>query len=393
MTVHTLFEAMPLWLAGDTPEGDAAVFSVCTLSRNLADMPFTARCSEAERAEVEERVLRALDSLNILAGGTYFSLPGLTPCEVRLLAERKLITRELAVAQGPRGVYVSEDQTCAVMVNGADHLTLRATVAGLQPQEAWSRLNLLDDTLAGVLDFAFDEDRGYATADFDGLGTGLRAAVLLHLPSRAQGRGNPAPAPGTEMDARVEVHGVRAGGRDLTRQAATERSSAEPGQPWDMATQFMAEQAHYSDLNGPVACPPGETLGDLYLVSHRGGLGVSEQETVYRVRKAAESIVRGERATRETMARESRWYLEDRVGRARGLSAGVHLLTYSEALAILSSIRLGVSMDLVPGHGVQEMNEMLLACQGAHLEMARGRRLDMFELSRERAELFRARFT
>ena len=110
------------------------------------------------------------------------------------------------------------------------------------------------------------------------------------------------------------------------------------------------------------------------------------------MRKAAEKVIGEERATREAMMRESHWYLEDRVGRAKGLSAGVHLLTYSEALAILSSMRLGVGLNLVAGHGMQEMNEVLLTSQGAHLEMAKGRSFDMFELSRERAELFRTRF-
>lgn len=401
MTVHSLFEAMPLWLAGDTPEADVAVLSVCTLSRNLADVPFPARCSETERAEVEARMVRTLDSLSLLSSGHYLSLQDLSQREVRLLAERKLITRELAAGAGPRGVYVDDDQTLSIMVNGADHIAVRAMVSGLQPQEAWARLNLLDDTLAGMLDFAFHETHGYLTADFEGLGTGLRVAVLLHLPAGTRVERKRFEAPGD----RIEVHGVRAGGRALL---PTVRSSAreqtKPGEALSapetesglvgpaMAAQMMAEQAHYSDLSGAVAGPVKETLGDLYVVTHRGALGTSEEEQVYRVRKAAERIIREERATREAMMRESHWYLEDRVGRAKGLSAGVHLLTYSEALAILSSMRLGVGMNLVAGHGMQEMNEVLLTSQGAHLEMAKGRSFDMFELSRERAELFRTRF-
>ncbi len=400
MTVHTLFDAMPLWLAGDTPEADIAVLSVCTLSRNLADMPFTARCSEVERAEVEARVVRALEDLGLFSRGQYFRLPDLSPCEIRFLAERRLVTRELAADKGPRGVYVADDQSCAIMVNGVNHVTMRAMVSGLQPREAWARLNLLDDTLAGVLDFAFHEKRGYLTADFESLGTGLATSVLLHLPVRPR---NADISFGGAGD-RIEVHGVRAGGKNLvpvppegageTDTADSTAVSKEAGtcHMAEEAAQFMAEQAHYSDLRGAVAAPRKETLGDLFLVTHRGALGASEDEAVYRVRKAAESLIREERETRKTMARESPWYLEDRVGRAKGLSAGVHLLTYGEALAILSSLRLGVSLDLVTEHNVQEMNEVLLACQGAHLEMAKNRLFDMFELSRERAELFRSRF-
>lgn len=394
MLAASLLETPPLWLAGDAPEAETAVLSMCTLSRNLSDFPFTDRCAEADKASIENRVVAALDGLSLLSTGQYYRLPELDPREIRFLAERRLITQELATASGPRGVYVADDQTFCIMVNGEDHVTTRGMLSGLQLQEIWARLNLMDDTLAGVLDFAFDEDHGHLTAGLDSVGTGLHASVLLHLPAWSMDCG------GDESpwnDAHVSCAGIRAGGRNVRAhhpaQSESRTSSPAPDVMFQgVETQLQAEQAVYSDLCGLCRGPRSETLGDLFVLSHQGTLGMPEDELVYRVRKAAANLAGLERKARKDLQTNSPWYLEDRVGRARGLAAGVHVLSFSEALSILSSLRMGVPLGLVPGHGIQAMNEVLLATQGAHLEVAKGAPCDLFELSRARAALFRARF-
>ena len=158
--VETLLDKPAEWMAGDGPEADIAVYCECRLVRNLTDYPYPGACTDEEKAAIEERILAELDGLNLMATGRYCSLTELDPCEARFLAERHLIDPKLIGAQGARGVYIADDQSLSITINEGDHLTLRGLASGLQLQELWARLNLLDDTLAGVLDFAFDERRG-----------------------------------------------------------------------------------------------------------------------------------------------------------------------------------------------------------------------------------------
>ena len=49
-------------------------------------------------------------------------------------------------------------------------------------QKPWKLANEIDDWLEDILDYAFDEKRGYLTSCPTNVGTGLRASVMMHLP-------------------------------------------------------------------------------------------------------------------------------------------------------------------------------------------------------------------
>jgi len=95
MAVDILVEKVPPWLTEVRPESDIALISQGSLARNLSDYPFPARSSEEEKQGVVERVLGALETLNLLENGQYYPLNELTPREGRFLAERRFITYEM----------------------------------------------------------------------------------------------------------------------------------------------------------------------------------------------------------------------------------------------------------------------------------------------------------
>ena len=179
MAVTTLAEKIPGWLTEEAPASPCAVASCCTVTRNLADFPFPGACSPEEKQQVVDRIHGVLDGLSLLSSGDYFSFDDLTPSDVRFLAERGLVTQELMGAEGPRAVYVSDDQGLSVQVNSVDHLQVRTLASGCKPQEAWARLNLMDDTLGGMLDFAFKSRLGYLTTNLGHVGTGLLTSVVM----------------------------------------------------------------------------------------------------------------------------------------------------------------------------------------------------------------------
>ena len=379
MAVDPLLDKNPIWLTDATPEAGIAVLCQCSLARNLSDFPFPARCSEDERGAVEARITDILDNLNLLSTGEYYSLPALHPNEIQFLAERRLITYDLMCTSAQCGVYVAEDQSLSIMVNGADHLCMRVMQSGLQLQEAWARLNLIDDTLGGMLDFAFDARLGYLTADLRNVGTGLKASVLLHLP-------------GLTLTDRLSEQGERVSSEDLVLRGVKAGAGDAETVACPTLCQQGADQSIYSDMDGALNCPVGEGAGDLCLLVNESTLGLSEEELVFHVHHAAEAIIAEEKAARHVLLRDSYQGLQDKIGRAQGVAAGARLMEFTEGVQVLSSLRLGVETGVVRDYTVAQMNALLFKSQGAHLGIACGQEGDPLTLNRERADLFRRVF-
>ena len=346
--VETLLEKEMPWLSGKGPESDVVLFTLGRLKRNLADFPFPGTCSPDERRRVEERILAALEREGPGYHGTYLSLAEMDEVEARVLVERGLVSRALCESEGARGVYISEDQSLAVMINGSDHLEMRCALSGLQPQQAWQCIDQADNQLAGALDYAFDDNLGFLTARLNHVGTGLTLSAVLHLPG---------------LNARDE-----------------------------MLRLEQALRADYHVLEGYRG--PLETgLGELYMVSNRATLGRTEEETSFYLRNAVRELVGKERDARKEMTGEGSRSLDDRIGRAQGIARGARVLEYDEAMGLMSPLRLGTALGLLEGYSLRMLNELEMASQRAHVELRSGHKADPFALSAERADMFRARLS
>ena len=356
--VETLLEKQAEWLSGEGPDADVAIHCRCQLFRNLADYPFPSNCTDEEKRAIEERVLGVLDGLNLLATGRYWAFTDLGERERRFLAERRVVNFDLVEAEGARGVYIADDQSFSISVNDSNHITYCGLVSGLQVQEAWSRMSLVDDMLAGALDFAFSERLGYLTSSISHVGTGLLTNAVLHLPA-------------------LQLSNSIASIRDLAREKRHNLEAA-------ITPQMVMR-------DNPLR-PNGSAVGDLYALTNASTLGRSEEETVFHLKHLASELIERERESRQQILSDAPLQLEDQVGRALGLARGARLLAFHEANSVLSSLRLGVSSGLLGQFSLERINSVFVASQNAHIEMKCGRECDELTLSGERADLFRARF-
>lgn len=347
--LETMLKASPQWLSQPGPESDVVVSSRGLLRRNLTHYAFPHRCTDDEAGDIEERVRDALTQAGLLDSGCYYSIGELEGREAGFLAERYAAAHALLHAKGPRGIFVSRDQGLCVAVNGGDHILLETRLPGLQLEQVWSRLDQTDNALSRYLGYAFDEELGYLTADLSAVGTGLTLAAVGHLPGLTMAN---------EVNRLAET--AEEEGQELSR----------------------------------VRLKSGDSeAGDFFKILNRATLGRSEEEFAFHLRQFAGQVAEREREARETLLREGPVLLEDRVGRALGVMRGARLLGEDEATALLSSVRLGISAGLIEGYGVEQVNEMLLLSQPAHIELGQGRTCDEMTLNVERADLLRARFS
>ena len=364
--VETLLDKPASWLAGDGPDASIAISCQCALIRNLSGFPLPGACVDDDRHMIEERVLNVLDNLNLLTRGQYWSLPNLDAREARFLVERQLIPMNFLDEAGPRGVYISEDQSLSIVVNGEDHLCIQALGSGMRVREVWNRINLMDDTLGGLLDYAYDDKFGYLTSSIGNVGTAFRASVVLHLPGLTMRGDIPRLS--------EKAHARRNALRDLFYD--------------DPDKTGASNKEHAGEGLGPLMVGGA----NLYFLSNVATLGTSEEETVFHLRHYATEIIDEEKRCREALLRDTPRRLEDRVGRAIGIARHARLMEFDEGLAVLSALRLGLETGLLGQVTVPKLNVVLMNSQNAHIEMKLARDCDDATLVMERAELFNASF-
>ncbi|MBX5465337.1 MAG: protein arginine kinase [Clostridia bacterium] len=336
------------WLTASGPAADVVVSSRVRLARNLRRHPFPPRLTPAEAQRVVDEVRGALARLGPGPGGRLelVELQALTPLERQVLVERHLISPQHAASELPAALAVDEREGLSLMVNEEEHLRLQSLAPGLQLQAAWEAADRLDDALAEQLDFAFDERLGYLTTCPSNTGTGLRVSAMMHLPAL--------------------VHSNQAG---------------------DLASALARVGVVVRGIYGEGS----KAHGNLFQVSNQITLGRSEGELLESLEAVVRQLVERERGARELLYREHRVELEDRVGRAYGILTHAYAISSEEALALLSTLRLGVDLQLLPQVRPEVCNELMVAVGAAGVQYRAGRPLEPAERDVRRAAMIRER--
>jgi protein arginine kinase len=334
------------WLQPGGPQSDIVLSTRVRLARNVAGRPFCSRLRPDERQDLEAHlkaaILKALDA----RGATWFELADMPEIDRRCLVERHLISRELAAGDGQRGVAIDAAQQVAVMANEEDHIRLQVIFCGLQLQEAWQEADSIDNRLEEHLTYAYSPTLGYLTACPTNVGTGMRASVMLHLPSLV-----------------------------LTKQIEKVFRA--------VARMRLVVRGLYGEGT--------QATGDIYQISNQASLGRSEAEILKTLGAVITQIIAYEQQARDVLAGESPAALDDRVFRAWGLLTHARVISSEETLTLLSAVRLGVHMGRLKGIDIGTVNDLFLLTRPGHIQKIRGAALSESERDAARADYIRSR--
>ena len=328
------------WLRESGEVSDIVISSRIRLARNLADFPFIRRCTEADRLGVEKAFREAAATVADFSDLGFVNVAEVTVLDRQFLVERQLISRELADANGARGVYFDKQEACGFMINEEDHLRMQVMHSGLDMESAWDQINRMDDLLAERVNYAFHERMGYLTACPTNVGTGMRVSVMLHLP------------------ALVITQQIEKVFRSLQKMG-------------------LAVRGLYGEGS--------QAMGDFYQISNQVTLGRSEVDLVKQVAEVIPVIIDYERQARAFLVKESKKDLHDRVSRAYGILCTAQTISSEETLHLLSSVRLGVYMGLIQDLDIPTINKLFIHTQPAHLQKLRGSELPSADRNVERA--------
>jgi len=83
--------------------------------------------------------------------------------------------------------------------------------------------------------------------------------------------------------------------------------------------------------------------------------------------------------------------LEDRIWRAYGTLKSAYILSSEETIELLSVVRLGSDLGIIKDVNPGLVNELFIIIQPAHLQKIEGKKLNVAERDRKRANLIRKR--
>lgn len=332
------------WLRGTGPHAAIVLSSRIRLARNLDGRRFPHWATKRERAQVRAAIEQAAAHAPYLVSGMTLHLEELPGVDRLFLVERHLISREHAEGDGAeRAVVIGDREIIALMINEEDHVRLQVLQSGLNLREGWAIASALDRQLEGHLAYAFSPAWGYLTCCPTNVGTGLRASAMLHLPCLMM----------TKQINRV-LHAI-------TKLGLTARGLYGEGT---------------------------EATGNLFQISNQVSLGRAEPELIETLERIAVQVVQQEEAAREAILARNREALEDRIWRAYGTLKSAHIITSAETTDLLSLVRLGVDLGIVPLDRAT-IDTLFITTQPAHLQRWAGRSLASRERDARRAQLLR----
>jgi protein arginine kinase len=216
---------------------------------------------------------------------------------------------------------------------------------GFAPDEAYAVADQLDDILSRRLTYAFHQRFGYLTQCPTNLGTGMRASVMLHLPA---------------LDMTGAVHRI---GANLSKLGLTIRGL-------------------YGESTRPV--------GAFFQLSNQVTLGISEKAAIDNLRNITTQLITQEMKARENILGNIE--VEDKIARALGTLKSALIMDHSEAMSLLSLVRLGVSSKRLTTLSTDSIDKLIVEIQPASVMTKFGEELTPQQRDIKRAEMIRQRF-
>jgi len=345
MFSHDVIESIPTWFTVKEKVSDCIISTRIRLARNLVDHQFPFRSSLLERKNVFEEVAAAIKEIPCFEHSTVMNFISLDKLHQQFLFENRIVSRELLNLEGDRGVVFNFTSPLSIMINEEDHIRMQCMMPGFQIENVWNAISEIDDRMGKEISYAYSAPRGFLTACPTNSGTGLRISFLMHLP-------------GLVLTKTI----------DSVLNGATQMGISVRG--------FFGE---HSDI-----------IGNFFQLSNQATLGASENDFMKHTTDLIKKIILYEHSARKRILQEAKAELADKVFRAYGIMRYAHTLSMEECLNLSSAIRLGIECGMIQDMSVETLNQMILLCLPAHIELYHAReKITDDEKSVLRAELVR----
>ncbi len=286
------------WYGKEGSMSGVVLSSRVRLARNVEGVPMGARLSAQKAAELIDGAGEAL------TGCGRVDFQRIDRMTAAAYAEEHLVSTEFASSDAPRALYKNEDEDTYIMVCEEDHFRIQSITPGYSLAEAYSRAAAAESKLAEKFRLAFDPELGYLTHCPTNLGTAMRASLMMFLPA-------------------------------LTRKGAIAPLSRQ------LSKVGMTVRGMYGEGSDAVAC--------LYQISNQVTLGITEEETIKKLTRLADTVINEELKCRGELLELDPDGVADVCSRSFGTLTHSRVISCREFMENWVNVRLGVSLRELSG--------------------------------------------
>lgn len=329
------------WYLQNGKDSDIVLKTKIAYSRNLRNFKFMTK-NPKEIEEIEQEAKTKICSLGYnLKFLKIKDMDVLTKCS---LLEKGLIDEEMIDSKAINSsILINDEENICIIINFQDHFKIQVFNAGMELESTFNLAREIDKKLNETFDIAKSKKYGYLTSSPINVGTGLNATVTVHLPGLTK-TGNMRKISQTVNNFGLSLTGV-----------------------------YTSNSA---------------TIGDIYQISNKQTLGISEENIINNVKVIIDKIIEQERKARKILGK-NQIELEDIVYRSFGILTNARKLKWQEAIELLSDVKMGVDMGVIKEINDEKVTNMYFYINPANLQKYFGQKLDGYDRDIKRAELIK----
>ena len=286
---------------------DIILNSSAYLFRNVSGYKFNETNDRTEKENILFQIQEAKNSIKFLNNFKFYYIRDIPRIHRQLLIDKRLISASMIQKIAGKGMilqsgYVNRKKLIAIVINEDEHLKIQCRMAGIKVKECYREVLKIEKKLEKKLSFSFSQNLGYLTSNPSVLGTGLKVEILAHLPSLV-------------ISTRII---------DFIK---------------NLNQTGYGVSSYISESN--------EIIGNLFRISNLVTLGKNEETIIEELDAIAHNIIDEENNAKKEISNDINFIIEDSVFRSFGMIKYAKVLSFEEAVELLSIIKFGMDLKII----------------------------------------------
>jgi len=288
-------------------KGSIILSTRVSISRNLANYKFPSSCSTEEKNQLIGIIRDCASKIDKLSDLCFLKVSKISDIQKLVMVNDYQIDDDFISKMPGRGILLMprhsiRENAIAIPLCWDDHIRIQISGPGNIIDKSYSSAVEIEKLFESRLLFSFDKQWGYLTSNPASLGTALEISLMVHLPALA-----------------------------ISPEIA----------------DFIKNLTKIGYAIGGFSGKDSEVVGNLFRISSSKTLGKSEEDIVEEMHAICLNIVDEEKSSRRELIKKDPLGAKDNVCRSFGLLKYAKILSFEEALELLSILRLGLDLGII----------------------------------------------
>jgi len=286
---------------------DIILNSAAYIYRNISGYKFNASNDRSEKESILFHIKEAKNSIKFFNNFNFYYIKDIPRVQRQLLIEKKVISPSMAQKILGKGLLLQtgslyKNKIVAIVINEDEHIKIQCQMSGIKVNECYKEVIKIEKKLEKKLSFSFKQNLGYLTSNPALVGTGLKVEILAHLPSLV-----------------ISTKIV-----DFIK---------------NLNQIGYGVSSYITDSN--------EIIGNLFRISNLITLGKNEENIIEELDAIAHNIIEEENSAKKEISSDINFIIEDSVFRSFGMIKYARLLSFDEAIELLSILKFGIDLKII----------------------------------------------